>query len=45
MIKTKEKKMDKLTIKNTGKEGKYCFYEIEYKEKNMNLLMAICMVI
>ncbi len=30
--------MDKLTIKNTGKEGKYCFYEIEYKEKKYELI-------
>ena len=30
--------MDKLTIKNTGKEGKYCFYEIKYKEKKYELI-------
>ena len=33
-----EKKMNKLTISNTGREGKYCLYEIEYKEKKYQLV-------
>ena len=29
--------MNKLVTRNTGKEGKYCIYEIEYKGKKYQL--------